>query len=97
MSDISILLGLIKYEPPKDRYEHLRKINDYRKDIRFNQVQEIMRDMIMSTSDLAYRLKINRDSAARYMSKLRRENKAETVGKTIHPGFSAKVDVWRLI
>lgn len=97
MSQLSIMLGLKKYEPPKSRYDHLRELNQRKKDVRYNEVKAIMRDLVMSTSDLAARLEINRDSAARYLAKLRREGKAEKVGETVHPGMNARVDVWKLV
>lgn len=97
MSTLLISLGLKEYTPPKKRdYSHLTEINRKRQDEAYDRVFKIMRDMLMSTSDISYHLGINRDSTWRYMDKLAKKGKAERVGETQHAGNPTRIDVWRL-
>lgn len=97
MSVVSMMLGLkpVEFPKPKRDYGHLQKINDRRRDDAINRLRSILRDLIMSTSDIAKRMGIERATCARYMAKLEKLGIIERVGETIHPGDNARVMVWR--
>lgn len=97
MSIVSIMLGLkqIEFPKPKRDYGHLQKVNDRRRDEALSKLQAILRDLIMSTSDIAKRMGVERATCARYMAKLEKLGIVERVGETIHPGDNARVLVWK--
>lgn len=97
MSIVSIMLGIKPVELPvvKRNYSHLTKINAERTETALENLRRVLRDLVMSTSDISKRLGIERASAARYLADLEKKGIVERVGETVHPEDRARVGVWK--